>query len=221
MANFKEFSESIESQFRNLNGLHPWLWPLAPRLLAAFGLFVAVIVLGWFLYWSNQIDELDRGEQEEQKIKELYKTKMQQAISLDALKEQRILVLQYVSRMEKQLPSKAEIDALLGDINSAGVGRGLSFDLFRVGNVVVKDYYAELPIEIQMVGNYHDLGQFIGDVAKLSRIVTLNDLKLTASNDPKKPGIILDVIAKTFRYLDPEEVASQAEQKKKDKDAKK
>lgn len=221
MANFKELSESIESQFRGLNGLHPWLWPFAPRMLAAVSLFIVVIVLGWFFHWSNQLEEIDRGELEEQKIKELYKAKMQQAISLDALKEQRTLVLQYVSRMEKQLPSKAEIDALLGDINSAGVGRGLSFDLFRVGNTVVKDYYAELAIEIQMVGNYHDLGQFIGDVAKLSRIVTLNDLKLVASNDPKKPGIILDVIAKTFRYLDPDEVANQAAQKKKEKDTKK
>jgi type IV pilus assembly protein PilO len=221
MANFKEFSESIESQFRNLNGLSPWLWPLAPRMLSAFGLFVLVVCLGWFFHWSNQLEELDNGELEEQKIKELYKSKMQQAISLEALKEQRTLVLQYVSRMEKQLPSKAEIDALLGDINSAGVGRGLSFDLFKVGNTVVKDYYAELAIELKLIGNYHDLGQFIGDVAKLSRIVTLNDLKLVTSENPKKPGIVLDVVAKTFRYLDPEEVASQATQKKKDKDTKK
>lgn len=221
MANFKEFSESIKSQFSNLSGLSPWLWPLAPRLLASFGLFILVLFFGWYFYWSNQLAELDNGELEEQKIKELYKSKMQQAISLEALKEQRTLVLQYVSRMEKQLPSKAEIDALLGDINSAGVGRGLSFDLFKVGQVVIKDYYAELPIQIKMVGNYHDLGQFIGDVAKLSRIVTLNDLKLIISADAKKPGIVLDVVAKTFRYLDPEEVAIQAAQKKKDKDTKK
>ena len=221
MANFKELSVSIKEQFSNLNGLSPWLWPLAPRLLSAFGLFILVVCLGWFFHWSNQLVELDNGELEEQKIKEEYKSKMQKAISLEALKEQRTLVLQYVSRMEKQLPSKAEIDALLGDINSAGVGRGLSFDLFKVGTVVVKDYYAELPIEIKMVGNYHDLGQFIGDVAKLSRIVTLNDLKLVTSADNKKPGIVLDVVAKTFRYLDPEEVANQASQKKKEKETNK
>ncbi len=218
MANFKETMESIESQFRDLNGLHPGLWPIAPRMLAAGALLLVVLVAGWFFYWDPQIEEIDRGQQEEQKLKDTYKSKVQQSISLEALKEQKKLVDQYVLRMEKQLPSSAEMGALLDDINSAANGRGLSFDLFKPGAVVVKDYYAELPIDIQMVANYHDLGQFVSDIAKLPRIITLNNLTFSVSKDAKKPGIVLDGIAKTYRYLDPEEVASQQDLKKKEKE---
>ncbi len=217
MATIQEQFEGLVSQFRNLNGLHPGLWPLAPRLVSAVAVFLAVLLGGWIFYWSGQLDDIDRGEQEEQKLKDTYKTKLQQSISLEALKDQRRLVLQYVSKMEKQLPSSAEYASLLDDINSAANGRGLSMDLFEPGNVTVKDYYAELPIKIQMVANYHDMGQFISDIAKLPRIITLNNLVFSASKDPKKPGIVLDGIAKTYRYLDPEEIAAQAEQKKKDK----
>ncbi|TXI93608.1 MAG: pilus assembly protein PilO [Burkholderiaceae bacterium] len=216
MANIQEQFEGLASQFRDLNGLHPGLWPIAPRLVAAFAVLIMVIISGWMFYWSGQLEDIDRGEQEEQKLKDTFKTKLQQSISLEALKDQRKLVLQYVSRMEKQLPSSAEYASLLDDINSAANGRGLSMDNFEPGAVVVKDYYAELPIKIQMVANYHDMGQFIGDIAKLPRIITLNNLVFTASKDPKKPGIILDGVAKTYRYLDPEEIAAQAEQKKKD-----
>jgi type IV pilus assembly protein PilO len=218
MANFKETIESIESQFRDLNGLHPGLWPIAPRMMAAGALLLLVLIAGWFFYWDPQIEEIDRGQQEEQKLKDTYKSKLQQSISLEALKEQKKLVDQYVLRMEKQLPSSAEMGALLDDINSAANGRGLSFDLFKPGTVVVKDYYAELPIDIQMVANYHDLGQFVSDIAKLPRIITLNNLTFSVSKDLKKPGIVLDGIAKTYRYLDPEEVASQQDLKKKEKE---
>ncbi len=150
-----------------------------------------------------------------------YKLKVQQSISLDALKEQRKLVLQYVSRMEKQLPSTAEYAAVLADINSAANGRGLNMDIFKPSAATIKDYYAELPIEIQMVANYHDMGQFVADVAKLPRIVTLNNLSFSVSKDAKKPGIIMDGIAKTYRYLDPEEIAAQAAERKKSKEVKK
>jgi type IV pilus assembly protein PilO len=218
MANLNETFESISGQFRDLNGLHPGLWPLAPRLLAAFVLFVVAAVGGWLFYWSGQLDDIEKGQQEEQKLKDSYKAKIQQSISLDALKEQRKLVLQYVSRMEKQLPPTANIDVLLADINSAASGRGLSFEFFKPGVVTVKDYYAELPIEIRMIANYHDLGEFVADIAKLPRIVTLNNLNFSVSKDEKRPGILLVGIAKTYRYLDPEEIALQAEQKKKDKD---
>lgn len=216
MANIQERFEDLAGQFRDLNGLHPGLWPIAPRMLAAFVLLVVVVLVGWGAYWSSQIEDIERGEQEEQKLKDTFKTKTQQSISLDALKEQRKLVLQYVSRMEKQLPSSAEYAALLDDINSAANGRGLNMDLFEPGAVVVKDYYAEIPIKIIMVANYHDMGQFISDIAKLPRIITLNNLNFSASKDPKKPGIILDGFVKTYRYLDPEEIAAQAEQKKKE-----
>ncbi|MDO8179840.1 MAG: type 4a pilus biogenesis protein PilO [Undibacterium sp.] len=211
MANLKELSESISAQFRDLNGVHPGLWPIAPRILSAVGSVALVVVLGWYFYWSGQIDELDAGQQEEQKLKDSFKQKMQQAISLDALKEQRKLVLQYVATMEKQLPSKSEMDALLSDINQAGLGRGMTFDLFKPGQVVAKDYYAELPIDIKLSGNFHDMGEFASDIAKLPRIVTLNNLSISTGKDS---NLILDVVAKTFRYLDPDEISAQAALKK-------
>nr|WP_315484168.1 type 4a pilus biogenesis protein PilO [uncultured Undibacterium sp.] len=221
MSNIQEKFDSIASQFRDLNGLHPGLWPLVPRLLTAIGLCVFVLFVGWWFYWSTQLEEIDLGQQEEQKLKDTFKTKVQQSISLEALKEQRKLVLQYVSRMEKQLPSTAEYAAVLADINSAANGRGLSMDIFKPAAATIKDYYAELPIEIQMVANYHDMGQFVADIAKLPRIVTLNNLSFSVSKDAKKPGIVMDGIAKTYRYLDPEEIATQAAERKKSKEVKK
>ncbi|GGC80718.1 type 4a pilus biogenesis protein PilO [Undibacterium terreum] len=207
----KEFGESVASQFRDLNGLHPGLWPLAPRLMSAVCLLFFVTLVGWYFYWSDQTDTLEQGQQEELKLKDSYKQKMQQAISLDALKEQRKLVLQYVATMEKQLPSKAEMDALLSDINQAGLGRGLQFDLFKPGQALVKDYYAELPINIRLLGNYHDMGEFVSDIAKLPRIVTLNNLAVSSGKDGT---LVLDVVAKTFRYLDKDELSAQAALKK-------
>jgi type IV pilus assembly protein PilO len=216
--NIKDFGESLNAQFRDLNGVHPGLWPIAPRMLAAVGLVLFVVLLGWYFYWDGQLTDLDTGAAEEVKLKDAYKQKMQQAVNLDALKEQRKLVLQYVATMEKQLPSKAEMDALLSDINQAGLGRGLQFESFRPGLATVRDYYAELPIDIRLVGNYHDMGQFVADIAKLPRIVTLNNLSI---NTGKDNNLSLDVVAKTFRYLDKDELSEQADKKKKDKGAKK
>ncbi|MBI3285341.1 MAG: type 4a pilus biogenesis protein PilO [Burkholderiales bacterium] len=209
--NLKEFGESFGAQFRDLRGLHPGLWPLAPRMASALGVLIVVLFFGWFFYWDGQLEEIDQGRQEEVKLKDEYRKKMQQAINLDALKEQRKLVQQYVATMEKQLPSKAEMDALLSDINQAGLGRGLQFDLFKPGQAVVKDYYAELPIDIKLTGSYHDLGEFVADIAKLPRIVTLNNLAISSGKDV---GLSLDVVAKTFRYLDKDEVLAQASAKK-------
>lgn len=207
MADLKNFSESLSAQFRGLNGRHPGLWPIAPRLLCALGALALVIFLGWYLYWSPQLEELEAGKQEEAKLKEAYQDKVKQAINLDALRKQKEQVGEYVATLEKQLPSKAEMDALLSDINQAGLGRGLQFELFKPGQVVVKDYYAELPINIKVTGNYHDVGAFSSDIANLPRIVTLNNLSLSS---PKEGGTLsLDAVAKTFRYLDREEVDAQ------------
>ena len=211
MANLNELGESISSQFKDLNGLHPGLWPLIPRILSAAGLLIVLLFLGWYGYWDGQLEELDRGQQQETTLKDAYKQKLQQAISLDALKDQRKLVLQYVAAMEKQLPSKAEMDALLSDINQAAIGKGLQIDVFKPGQPAVKDYYAELPIDIKLLGNYHDMGEFVSDIAKLPRIVTLNNLAISTGKDNV---LMLDVVAKTFRYLDPDEVTSQAALKK-------
>ncbi len=209
--NVQEAFDDISAQFKDLNGLHPGLWPIAPRLAAACGVLALVLGLGWFFYWSSQTEEIEARQQEELSLKQQYRDKMQQAINLDALKDQRALVQQYVATMEKQLPSKAEMDALLSDINQAGAGRGLQFDSFKPGVPVIKDYYAELPIDVKLSGNYHDLGEFVSDIAKLPRIVTLNNLSISANKD----GLLtLDVVAKTFRYLDKDEVLAQANLKK-------
>lgn len=211
MANLNEVMETISAQFRDLNGVHPGLWPIAPRLLSAVGLSVVVVVVGWFGYLSGQVDELNAGQQQEMTLRDAFKQKVQKSNSLDELKEQRKLVIQYVARMEKQLPSKSEMAGLLTDINQAGAGRGLTFSSFKPGQVVVRDYYAELPIEIKLTGSYHDLGEFVSDIAKLSRIVTLNNLSISNNKDSQ---LVLEVVAKTFRYLDPEEITAQAALKK-------
>lgn len=206
MADLNNLGESLSAQFRGLNGRHPGLWPIAPRLLCAFGTMALVVFLGWYLYWSPQLEELEAGKQEELTLRAAYKDKVKQAINLDALRRQKEQVGEYVATLEKQLPSKAEMDALLSDINQAGLGRGLQFELFKPGQVVVKDYYAELPISIKVTGNYHDVGAFTGDIANLPRIVTLNNLQLTTVKDGT---LSLDAVAKTFRYLDREEVEAQ------------
>jgi type IV pilus assembly protein PilO len=213
MANMKSFD--IGAQFQNLNGRHPGQWPLLPRVLCGVGVLLVVLALGWYFYWDGQLEELSMGEQEEQRLREAYKSKVQQAVNLEALRKQKEQVGEYVATLEKQLPSKAEMDALLSDINQAGLGRGLQFELFKPGQVVVKEYYAELPIDIKITGNYHDVGAFTSDVANLPRIVTLNNLNLVAGKDGT---LTMEAVAKTFRYLDREEVAAQ---RKAEADAKK
>jgi type IV pilus assembly protein PilO len=204
--NLKEIGASLSGQFQGLAGRHPGLWPLAPRLLCAAGVMAAVIGLGYFGYWSSQFEDEDRLAQAEVSLREAYRSKMAQAINLEALQAQKVQVDQYVERLQKQLPSKAEMAALLSDINQAGVGRGLQFDLFRPANVVVRDYYAEQAIDIKVNGSYHDIGAFAADMANLQRIVTLNNMTLTTGKD----GVLmLDAVAKTFRYLDPEEASAQ------------
>lgn len=206
MADLKNIGQSVAAQFRGLNGRDPGQWPIIPRMMCALGTLVAVVVLGWFLYLSSQQDELTAGQQEEVQLREAYTAKVRQAINLEGLRKQKEQVGEYVATLEKQLPSKAEMDALLSDINQAGLGRGLQFELFKPGQVVVKDYYAELPIQIKVAGNYHDVGAFTSDIANLPRIVTLNNLSLVTGKD----GVLtLDAVAKTFRYLDSEEVAAQ------------
>ncbi|WEF32537.1 type 4a pilus biogenesis protein PilO [Pseudoduganella chitinolytica] len=202
----KDLIEPIAAQFRGLNGVHPGQWPLAPRVLCGIGAALGVVVLGYFGYWSGQFEEQEAGAAQEQTLRTEYRMKTAQAVNLPALVAQKAQVDQYVVRLEKQLPSKAEMAALLSDINQAGLGRGLQFELFKPGQVVVKDYYAELPIDIKVSGNYHDIGAFAGDMANLPRIVTLNNMALTTGRDGT---LTLDAVAKTFRYLDQDEVAAQ------------
>jgi type IV pilus assembly protein PilO len=165
-----------------------------------------IVVALWFVWLSGVDDELQREVKTEDTLREDFKKKLAQAVNLDALKKQREQVQQYVTQLEKQLPSKAEMDALLSDINQAGLGRSLNFELFRPGQVSVREYYAELPIAIRVTGRFHDVGAFASDVANLSRIVTLNNLSITPAKDG---SLVMDATAKTFRYLDNDEVAAQ------------
>ncbi|MGB9109676.1 MAG: type 4a pilus biogenesis protein PilO [Telluria sp.] len=210
----KQLGADIASQFEGLQGRHPGLWPLAPRLLCAAGVMAAVLGLGYFFYWSGQFEEQDALAAKEQTLRTDYRAKMAQAINLDALEAQQQQVNRYVERLEKQLPSKAEMAALLSDINQAGLGRGLQFELFRPGQVAVRDYYAELPIDIKVTGSYHDVGEFAADMAKMPRIVTLNNLSLSTGKDGT---LVLDAVAKTFRYLDQDELDEQSKARKKKK----
>jgi type IV pilus assembly protein PilO len=200
------FQEKIASQFRGLNPNDPASWPIVPKAALCIFVAVAIVVALWFLWLTNSADELEAEQKKEIGLREDYKKKLVQAVNLDALRKQREQVQQYVTQLEKQLPSKAEMDALLSDINQAGLGRSLNFDLFRPGQVSVKEYYAELPISVRVTGRYHDIGSFASDIAHLSRIVTLNNLNVAPAADGK---LALEAQAKTYRYLDPDEVAAQ------------
>ncbi|MCG2591314.1 type 4a pilus biogenesis protein PilO [Ramlibacter sp. XY19] len=198
--------EQIASQFRNLNPNDPASWPIVPKAALCLFVTIAIVVALWFLWLTNSAEELEAEQKKEIGLREDYKKKLVQAVNLDALRKQREQVQQYVTQLEKQLPSKAEMDALLSDINQAGLGRSLNFDLFRPGNVSVREYYAELPIQVRVTGRYHDIGSFASDIAHLSRIVTLNNLNVIPAPEGK---LALEATAKTYRYLDPDEVASQ------------
>ena len=193
-------------QFRDLNPNQPGQWPLLPRLTVWAVIAAMVTVAGWFLWLSSQADDLQATRDKEPALRNEYKTKLAQAINLDALKKQKEEVQTYVTQLEKQLPGKAEMDALLTDINQAGVGRGLVIDQFIPGQTETKEYYAELPIAIRVSGRFHDLGAFAADIASLSRIVTLHNLSI--SPDPKSAGggLSMEALARTYRYLDPAEV---------------
>jgi len=197
---------SLASQFQGLSLDNVGAWPPAPRITMWLFVIVICAVGGWFGLWSGQKEQLEQLQAEEQKLKDEYKGKLQQAINLEELRKQREQVSQYVLTLEKQLPSKSEMDALLSDINQAGVGRGLDFELFRPGQTNVREYYAELPIAVKVSGKYHDLGAFASDIANLPRIVTLNNVNVQSG---KSGNLTFDATAKTYRYLDPEEIAAQ------------
>ncbi|HEX6706299.1 MAG TPA: type 4a pilus biogenesis protein PilO [Albitalea sp.] len=192
------------SQFRGLNPNEPGQWPILPKLATWAVLALGVAMVGWFLLLSTVNDELEAERAKEPNLKSDYRSKLAQAVNLGELRKQKLQVEEYVTQLEKQLPGKAEMDALLSDINTAGLGRGLQFELFRPGQVVVKDYYAELPIAIKVSGRYHDIGAFAADVANLSRIVTLHNMSITSGKD--QGALSMEATARTYRYLDAAEL---------------
>ncbi|MGS5088715.1 type 4a pilus biogenesis protein PilO [Hydrogenophaga sp. A37] len=204
----KSVQDKIKAQFSGLDPNDPSQWPSWPRNALFVVVCIAVIAGLWFAWLKSIDEELLAAQAQEQQLRDDYRKKLVQAVNLDALKKQLEQVQQYVSQLEKQLPSKAEMDALLSDINQAGLGRSLQFELFRPGQVSVKEYYAELPIAVRVTGGYHDIGLFAADIANLSRIVTLNNLAIVPVKD-RDGFLTLDCTAKTFRYLDQEEIVLQ------------
>lgn len=206
---FVELQNNLQNQFTNLDPKDPSLWPVAPRVLLCTAIAIGTAVAAWFVFLADYEVELETERANETTLRADYEKKLLKAVSLDLLKKQREQIQQYVIQLEKQLPSKAEMAALLSDINQAGLGRSLQFELFRPGQIVVRDYYAELPISVRVTGKYHDIGAFASDVAHLSRIVTLNNLSLTPVSKDANGTLALDTTARTFRYLDPEEIQAQ------------
>jgi type IV pilus assembly protein PilO len=200
---------AVTAQFKGLNPNDPASWPLLPRIAVCLALVAAIVTALWFVWLNGVDDELQKDVKQEETLKADYQKKLGQAVNLDALKKQREQVQQYVTQLEKQLPSKAEMDALLSDINQAGLGRSLTFDLFRPGSVSVREYYAELPIAIKVTGRFHDIGSFASDIANLSRIVTLNNISIAPPSKSGEGTLVMDATAKTFRYLDSDEVNAQ------------
>ncbi|UUC94531.1 MULTISPECIES: type 4a pilus biogenesis protein PilO [Comamonas] len=213
---FAALQERIQRQFRNLDPNDPSVWPALPKALLYVAVAVAVAALLWFVILKDYEAELDAERATEVTLREDYSKKMVKAVSLEGLKKQREQVQQYVTQLEKQLPSKAEMAALLSDINQAGLGRSLQFEVFRPGAMVTKEYYAELPITLKVTGRYHDIGAFASDIAFLSRIVTLNNLSI-APGSKDTDVLSMDATARTFRYLDADEVKAQRDAAKRKK----
>jgi type IV pilus assembly protein PilO len=193
-------------ELRRLNPRDPGGWPSAVKIVALLALLVVIVGGGYWYVWQDQIETLAAREAEEVKLKETYLGKKKEAVNLDIYKQQLAEIEQTFGAMLKQLPNKAEMDALITDINQAGLGRGLQFELFKPApRETTHDFYAELPIAVKITGNYHDIGAFASDVSQLPRIVTLNNISIETAKD----GLVLNGTAKTYRYLDDAEVAAQ------------
>lgn len=202
--------QALAEDFKTLDPKDVGNWPLVPRVIVLLGLFIALLVAGWWFDWNGQMETLDAKVQEEARLKDDYLNKKKQAVNLDEYRNQLAEIDKSFGALLKQLPNKSEMEALLIDINQAGLGRGLQFELFKPGTEAMKDFYAELPITIGITGTYHDLGAFAADIAKLSRIVSLADLSLIVSKDQQ---LKLDGTALTYRYLDEDELVKQRKAK--------
>ena len=199
--------KTLLEQFKGLNPKDPGAWPPLPKALLLLVLLIGILVGAYFIDWSDQLEQLEAGTAQEAKLKEEYKNKKQQSVNLDLYRQQLREIDSSFGALLKQLPNRSQMDALLVDINQAGLGRGLQFELFKpAGQESGRDFYSELPIQLRLIGNYHDIGAFASDIGGLSRIVTLNDITLAGGKDG---SLTMDATAKTFRYLDEDEVASQ------------
>ena len=195
--------------FRNLNPKDVGAWPIAPRVTVLIGIFVAALVAGWWFVWNDQLETLETRQRDELKLKDEFVAKKKQSVNLALYTQQLSEIDRSFGALLKQLPDKSEVESLLIEINQSGMGRGLQFELFKPGQEVSKDFYAELPINVRITGSYHDFGAFAGDIGRLSRIVTLNNISITTDPKTKDGSLVMDAITKTFRYLDEEELAAK------------
>ena len=200
--------------FNNIDFKNAGSLPLPVKAVLLVAMFILLLGLGYYFLWSPSLDNLDVAKSKEQELRQVFLDKKSQAINLQAYKDQMVEIEKTFGALLKQLPDKSQMDGLLTDINQAGLGRGLEFELFKPGAETRAEFYAEMPISIKVIGSYHDLGAFATDISKLSRIVTLNDLVITSGNKETKPGandgvLVMDAVAKTYRYLDSDELAAK------------
>ena len=207
--------KKIAASFQNLNAKDVGTWPTPPKVLALLGIFALFILAGWAGFLSDQINTLGERRADEERLKQEFVAKKTQAVNLPLHRQQLAEIDKTFGSLLKQLPSKSEVEALLIEVNQSGMGRGLQFELFKPNTELVRDFYAELPVNVRLIGTYHDFGAFADDIARLSRIVTLNNLSIESS---KSGMLTLNAIIKTFRYLDEEELAAK---RKADQEAKK
>ncbi len=202
--------------FNNIDFKNAGSLPMPVKLVLLGFMFLILVGLGYWFLWSPQIDEFDQAQAKEQELRQVFLTKKGQAVKIEAYKQQMIDIEKTFGALLKQLPDKSQMDGLLTDINQAGLGRGLEFDLFKPGQETIADFYAEMPIQIKIKGSYHDVGAFATDISKLSRIVTLNDMAIAPLNKDTKDGpLTLEAVAKTYRYLDSSEIAAKKASEKK------
>ena len=198
---------AIVEELKRTKWEDPGTWHWAPKALVLLAILIGIPVAGYFVDTQGQIEELERGRGEEAKLKENYLNKKKQAVNLDLHRQQLREIDTQFGALLRQLPNKSQMDALLVDINQAGLGRGLQFELFKPApSESVREFYAELPIQVKVFGTYHDMGAFASDVGQLSRIVTLNDVKIDAGKDG---SLMMEATARTFRYLDDAEISAQ------------
>ena len=200
---------ALAEEFKRTNWKDPGTWHAAPKLVVLLGILIAIPVAGYFLDTASQIDDLERLRGEEARLKDQYLDKKKQAINLDLHRQQLREIDTQFGALLRQLPNRSQMDALLVDINQAGLGRGLQFELFRPAPTeIAREFYSERPITVTVTGSYHDMGAFASDVGQLPRIVTLNDVSIVAGD--KNPSVLtMNATARTFRYLDDDEIAAQ------------
>ena len=196
----------LAEDFRGLDPQDPGMWPAAPRVVVAVCLLVLTVAGFWWFDWQGQVETLEARQAEEVQLRESWVTKKRQAVNLEEHRRQLAEIDRQFGALLKQLPNRAEMDSLLSDINQAGLGRGLQFELFKPGADVIKEFYAEMPIDVRVTGVYHDLGEFVADLASMPRVVTLGDVGIEADKDGR---LKLQAKAVTYRYLDEEELAQQ------------